>query len=127
MSTLAETKSGLFLNWETTLNRSHEDAVRLTRTPQVVQLRRRDRMVREVWGADSEFLAAEENTELFRQVVGRLLNARLTQELMYGDLMQAREVLKRLKESGAPISPKTHLARMLSNIPGGISLLRSLR
>ncbi len=40
------------------VNRSHEDAVRLTRLPKLVQLARRVAMIERIWCADSAFMAA---------------------------------------------------------------------
>lgn len=124
---IAREHSGLFLHWETALNRSHEDEYRLTRTPQVKQFRKRDAMLHRVWGNDQAFLAEAENQRIFDQVVGDVLNTRFIQELIYGDPDEARLVLKRLKASHQAMSAKTRLGRVLMNIPGGIAPIRKWR
>jgi glycosyltransferase involved in cell wall biosynthesis len=52
---LSKERGCVFVPAETTLNRSHEDATRLTRTDPTLRMRRRVAMIHRVWRADSEF------------------------------------------------------------------------
>jgi hypothetical protein len=45
------------MDLETTVNRSHDDAVRLTRLPQELQTARRIDLINRVWKSDSAFYA----------------------------------------------------------------------
>lgn len=54
-SRLSKKQGAVYVDRETTLNRSHDDEVRLTRLDQRMQLERQLAMTRDVWGSDSEF------------------------------------------------------------------------
>lgn len=53
---LSKRCGGVFVPKETTLNRSHEDAVRLTRIDASVQLQRRIALIQRVWRQDQAFM-----------------------------------------------------------------------
>ena len=53
---LSHRRGVVFVTADTTLNRSHEDAVRLTRTDPSLRLRRRVTFISRLWRADPEFM-----------------------------------------------------------------------
>lgn len=125
-SRLSHRHSALFLDMETAVNRSHEDAVRLTRLPQHVQLARRLDMIERVWKKDDKFYSSH------RQEVDVLEDTLLlklaTHQAMNSDRRAARESLRRrdqLKFKKRTINDA--LLAILIGLPGSTTLLNYLQ
>lgn len=88
---LSHRHSALYMDIETTVNRSHEDEVRLTRLPQAVQTRRRLAMIDRVWQADRDF--CRQYGHDIEAVKNDLWMKLARQQAMAGDISSARESL----------------------------------
>ncbi len=116
----------VFIDLEAACNRSHEDAVRLTRTDHKIQLTNRLEMIDRVWKQDAEFLAehsaatSEEECQLSYQL--------LKMYLFQLDKKTARLVLARMEKLGDLADhDKLFLARLLIRTPGSCYLLIFIR
>jgi len=90
---LSHRYSAIFMDLETTVNRSHEDAVRLTRVPQQLQLARRLNMIERIWKSDRHFYARH-HEEVDALEHGLLLTL-ATQQALNADIHAARNTLRR--------------------------------
>lgn len=110
---------------ETTFNRSHEDAVRLTRVDSSIQLGRRIAMIDRLWRADRQFYAG--HGDKVDEVQHGLLLQAAKQHLLSGRGEQARASLKRAKQLSVDPSIKESVLRGLAGIPGSSFMLMVLR
>jgi hypothetical protein len=83
-----------YLDVETTLNRSHEDAVRLTRVSRTIRAERRVRMIERVWGADQEYYTR--NQHEVEGVWSQALLDLAKSQLLDGDSRGARSSIRQL-------------------------------
>ena len=116
----------LYIDLQTTFNRSHEDAVRLTRVDSSVQLGRRISLIDRLWRADRQFYAkyGDKVDEIQRDL---LLQA-AKQHLLAGRGAQARAHLKRASAiSSERQSLNESVLRLLASIPGCGLVLHALR
>jgi len=123
---LSRLAGALFTDVETTINRSHEDAVRLTRADPRRRLARRIAMIDRVWRADAEFNARRETdiNAVQRQLLVRL--ARM--HLLESDAPAARAALRRASELAGGLRSAADWATLcLAHLPGGGQSLRALR
>jgi glycosyltransferase involved in cell wall biosynthesis len=109
-----------------TLNRSHEDEVRLTRTLPAIQLEKRISMIDRLWRQDPEFMAQHGSSVDLRQF--DLLLGLARNRLLAGDVARARAALA----CAAPIrSDRRTLQwfalRVVAYLPGATLLLRAAR
>lgn len=88
---LSRRHGAAFLDLETTLNRSHEDAVRLTRISASLQALRRVEMIERVWKADADFF--RERREEVERAQGEALVILAKLSLLDGDSRRARSAL----------------------------------
>lgn len=124
-SRLSHRHSALFLDLETTVNRSHEDEVRLTRLPQHVQLARRLDMIERVWKTDRDFYA--EHQEGVDMLEDSLLLKLATQQALNADKQGAQKSLRRRKRlKFKQRSIKEGILAMIMNLPGNVMILRSI-
>jgi len=93
---LSRLEGALFCDLETTLNRSHEDAVRLTRVDPRRRLALRIAMIDRVWRSDGEFMAR--NAAAVERLESRLLHRLARTQLLYSDAEAARGSLRRAGE-----------------------------
>ena len=77
---LSRKTDNLFLNVETTLNRGHDDEVRLTRQPVTYKFQKRMEMIDRIWSKDTQFLKSHKS-ELLTVKSGIL--ASLTKSLIF--------------------------------------------
>lgn len=123
---LSHRHSALYMDVETAVNRSHEDAVRLTRLPQPLQLRRRLDMINRVWASDPAFYAAHgtEVDAVRHEVSGRLAR----QQAMAGDIEGARQTIRQQRTLRATRKPgmQDRILALTINLPGASVLLRAL-
>lgn len=121
-SRLSHRYSSLYLDMETTVNRSHEDAVRLTRLPQHLQLARRLDMIERVWKRDDLFYSShQQEVDVLEDALLLKLAAHQT---MNNDKRAARESLRRrnqLKFKKRTI--KDNLLAIILSLPGSTRLL----
>lgn len=123
---LSHRYSALFLDLATAVNRSHEDAVRLTRLPQHLQFSRRLAMIERVWKADSAFYAQyQKEVDLVEEA---LLLKLATQQAMNGDGRAARESLcRRQRLNLQNRNFKDTLLAIIIRLPGSTWLLNSVQ
>lgn len=119
----------VYVDIETALNRSHEDAVRLTRLPKTVQTARRIEMINHVWKADQDF-----NERYRADICGverDLLLKLATYQLIEGDRHAARDSMNTRARLTGPC--RRFLRAMeaanwtFAYLPGGSTLLRIAR
>lgn len=116
----------LFMDVETTLNRSHEDAVRLTRMPKAFRLQRRLNMIRRVWKQDFAYYA--EHRQQVDQLEHQLLIKLALLHLLESNTAAARTALRQAQT--LPVtdhSLRTYLIKLAVQLPGASTALRSLR
>jgi glycosyltransferase involved in cell wall biosynthesis len=122
---LSRAEGALFTDVETTLNRSHEDAVRLTRLDPALRLARRIAMIDRVWRADAPFLARRRADIDAVQHALLLRLARL--QLLESRGAEARETLDRAAGLAAAGADGAWATRCLSYLPGSGTALRAAR
>ena len=120
---LSHRHGAVFADVPAALNRSHEDAVRLTRVDVAIQLEKRIALIDRLWRQDPEFLAghaAEVDSRQFSLLLGLA-----RRQLLAGDVTRARAVLARAKplRSGHDSGQWRALA-IASHVPGATMLLR---
>jgi glycosyltransferase involved in cell wall biosynthesis len=125
-SQLSRLECALFVDLETTINRSHEDAVRLTRADPRHRLARRISMIDRVWRKDAEFLA--NHREEVDRVQVQLLDQLARMQLLADDRHASRNTLRRAAAlSGEGRSINDWVLQCLTHVPGSGRLLRALR
>jgi glycosyltransferase involved in cell wall biosynthesis len=93
---LSHRYGALYMDAETTINRSHEDAVRLTRLPQITQLKRRVAMIDRTWAVDAAFYRHHQaSVDVERH---DLLVRLARQQFLEGETIDARDSLRRARE-----------------------------
>lgn len=116
----------VYANLSTTYNRSHEDAVRLTRGDPGVRLGRRIAMIDRVWRADKEFYS--KFGDKVDEVQRALLLQAARRDLLSARRNQARAYLKRAASIDTDRkSIHESVLRMLASIPGSGWGLRGMR
>lgn len=113
-----------YLDVQTTLNRSHDSATRLTNTSFRSKTASRLRMIRELWCSDCEFMA--DNRDLVGHTIGRLAESLYRSELNIGNAAGAAEAYSMLATSNYPLRPTTRLLRLAESVPGALGAIRSL-
>lgn len=123
---LSHRYSALFMELDTTINRSHEDAVRLTRLPQQLQLARRLEMIERIWKSDREFYAKhQKEVDLLEH---SLLLQLATHQAMNADIHAARDSLhRRHRLVFKQHSVRGALLATIIHLPGGAWLLNSAK
>lgn len=122
---LSKRSGAVYADTEAAINRSHDDAVRLTRLPATIQLSRRINMINRVWRADGAlmermgFAVNDEQARLLLQL------ARI--QLAEGADAEARSSLN----EAAELSPRfrnreRRLLSVASHIPGSGRVMRKL-
>lgn len=123
---LSHRHGAAFIEVETAFNRSHEDAVRLTRADRRLQIGKRLAMINSLWKLDDDFYSRHKpkvDAELAK-FWGQLLKL----HLMIGDTRAAKEAVAELnKLNCAGIGAKTHLYKILAHVPGSPRMLSMLR
>lgn len=123
---LSRLECALFVDLETAINRSHEDAVRLTRADPRQRLARRISMIDRVWRNDARFMA-QHRAEVDR-VQRELLNWLARMHLLADDRAASRGALRRAAElSGARRSINDWASLCLAHVPGTGRVLRMIR
>ena len=123
---LSKRHGAVYADVPATLNRSHEDEVRLTRTPPAIQLEKRIAMIDRIWRQDPAFLAGQGRAVDVRQF--DLLLGLARNRLLAGDSSGARPALVR----AAPLrrgrrTLQWAALRVVAHLPGAAVLLRAAR
>jgi glycosyltransferase involved in cell wall biosynthesis len=114
---LSKEASCLYIDLATTFNRSHEDAVRLTRVDPKLRLSRRIALIDRLWRADKPFYAAHRDD--VDEVQHALLLRAAKMHLLAARRNEARAHLKRASAiSGEQTSLKERALRAAAAIPG---------
>lgn len=123
---LSRNHPAIYMPVETACNRSHEEAGRLTRTPDPIQLQRRLEMIERTWAADSEFMASDANRRRVTDIRLRYLTALLRHQLRDSQDDAVRETLRHVQAIDADIGFGLRAIGLLARIPGGLAALRGL-
>ena len=121
---LSRNHPAIYMPVETACNRSHEEAGRLTRTPDAVQLKCRMNMIDRTWAADTEFMASERNRRRVDAVRLHYLLALAKHQLRDDDDDALRATLQRIETLDINVGLAPRLLRVLAGVPGGLSALR---
>jgi glycosyltransferase involved in cell wall biosynthesis len=120
---LSHAEGALYAAIETTLNRSHEDAVRLTRLDPGVRLARRISMIDRVWRADPVF-CAQHGADI--DAVQHALLLRLARlQVLHSNGADARATLDRAAALMSGGSTRAWATKCLSHVPGSGPALRA--
>jgi len=111
---LSQRGGAVFIQHETTLNRSHEDATRLTRTDPTLRLRRRIAMIRRVWRQDARF-SAQHGEEIDR-IEAMCLRGLTRMYVARGDNELARAALSELKQVSS-LGCRDRLLATMARVP----------
>lgn len=123
---LSRRHGAAFLEVETAFNRSHEDAVRLTRADRRLQIGNRLAMINALWKLDDDFylLHKPEVDGELAKCWGQLLKL----HLMAGDTRAAKRAASKLNKLNSDgISAEVCLYKMLAHIPGSPRMLSMLK
>ncbi|MCK4585931.1 MAG: glycosyltransferase [Gammaproteobacteria bacterium] len=93
---LSHRYSAAYIDIETTLNRSHEDIVRLTRTGTKEQINMRLEMIHRIWESDTDYAASHKDN--MNSVKYDLLTRLLKHSLSISDMHEAKQVVKKLNK-----------------------------
>lgn len=116
----------VFVDAETTLNRSHEDPWRLTRVESSVQVRRRIAMIRRLWRGDASFLKEHEGA--VDRIEAQCLRQLIRRQLVIGETGAARESLRELRQlSAARAYPADIVLSALAYVPFSRNFVGALR
>lgn len=116
----------LYADLETTFNRSHEDAVRLTRTDPSLRLGRRIALIDRLWRADKQFVS--QYREEIDEVQHALLLKAAKMHLLAARRSEARAHLKRAGAiSREDSSLKERALRTVAAVPGSGLMLFAAR
>ncbi len=123
---LSKKSGAIFLDIESTLNRSHEDAVRLTRLDQKIQIPRMIALADRVWRQDKDFCSAYANEIDNVQYMHYIQLIKL--QLVDSDLISARENISKAEKLNT-IKNKLSLKfyKLLAYMPGSLFLLKLFR
>jgi glycosyltransferase involved in cell wall biosynthesis len=123
---LSRRNGAAFIDLEIAFNRSHEDAVRLTRVDHRIRIDKRLDMVARVWKKDPVFYAQHQSAVDGEMM--RLWSLQLKLCLLAGDVPQAKRAVAELDRfPPAGLSAQAKLYRMLTLVPGSSRWLSGLR
>jgi protein-tyrosine-phosphatase/glycosyltransferase involved in cell wall biosynthesis len=123
---LAQSASCIFLTVPTAMNRSHDDAVRLTRKSPLIRMRDRLNLINDVWRSDKKFMDAH-GVEV-EKVEGELFSKMALFCLFEDRLQEARDYLSRWRSlPSATLGAKGLVLLLAAHLPWGPMLLRWLR
>lgn len=123
---LSRNHPAAYMPVETACNRSHEEAGRLTRTADSIQLQRRLEMIERTWAADPAFMAADDNRRRVAAVQLRYLAALVKQQLREAQDDALRTTLQRIAALPADPGAGWRALRRMAQVPFGLPALRAL-
>lgn len=125
-SRISHRHGAAYLDFETTLNRSHQDEVRLTRKDPRIRLKQRIGMIDRLWRQDELF--SRSRLSDIDAVQGKLLLRLAVLNALAGDDDAARSTLQRLTSfQNPPKSISSRLVQSTISIPFGPAVLRGIR
>jgi glycosyltransferase involved in cell wall biosynthesis len=123
---LSKAHKAAYINIETTLNRSHEDEFRLTRTDLTIQLAKKVEFIKRVWKSDTQFY--KENKSEVDQTLNKTLLNLCYLHVLNGHANEANSALQEITPPYSGLDNKKLLiANMGIKIPGGSQLLKFAR
>lgn len=125
---LSKRCGGVFVPKETTLNRSHEDAVRLTRVDPCLRLQRRIALIQRLWRQDQAFMRSRKSE--VDQVEAECLRRMARLSISAGNGGAARAALRSLQGIVGRRTVRDSLLWALACAPfarAAVGLMRSLR
>jgi glycosyltransferase involved in cell wall biosynthesis len=125
---LSHRSAAVFVPRETTLNRSHDDAVRLTRADPRLRMQRRIGLIHRVWRQDPVFMQA--HAEQVNRVEAAVLRRLARVNIAAGGGAAARDSLRGLRAIGGKLTASDALLWALSSIAvtgAGVGLYRVVR
>jgi glycosyltransferase involved in cell wall biosynthesis len=125
---LSHRSAAVFVPRETALNRSHDDAVRLTRTDPRLRMQRRIGLIHRLWRQDPAFMQAHgaEVTRIEAAVLRRLARVNIAA----GSGAEARDSLRGVRAIGGRLAASDALLWALSSVGiagAGVALYRVVR
>lgn len=123
---LSKRHPAIYMPIETACNRSHEEAGRLTRTPDVIQLQRRLDMIARTWAADAEFMADPDRRARTVHVQFHYLGALAKQQLREGTAADVRQTLARARSLKSELPLDLRALNLFAALPAGLGLLRGI-
>lgn len=120
---LAKKHHGIYIDIDTAANRSHEDAIRLTRTPERIQLAKRLRMVSSVWAADDDFM--DQNGTRVHNIQAHYHATLAKLALQEGAYPDVRENLKKAIELQPDSGILLKFMDIFSSLPGSLALVHA--
>ncbi len=125
---LSHRTGAVFVPRETTLNRSHDDAVRLTRTDPRLRVQRRIGLLRQLWRQDAGFMSAHARD--VNEVEAGCLRRLAKLSIASGNSADARRCLQELRAIPGRVTLADRVSWALSWMPfadGCVQLLRTVR
>lgn len=123
---LSKEHPAIYMPIETACNRSHEEAGRLTRTPDVIQLQHRLEMIARTWAADTDFMADPDRRTRTLHVQFQYLAALAKQQLRAGTAADVRQTLARARLLQSELPLDLRALHVFASLPAGLGLLRGI-
>lgn len=123
---LSKEHPAIYMPVETACNRSHEEAGRLTRTPDVIQLQRRLEMINRTWASDEMFTADPRRRARIAQVQFHYLAALAKLQLREGTAAEIRQTLAQARALNPELPLDLRALNTFASLPGGLDLLRGI-
>lgn len=123
---LARDNTACFLDTATAINRSHDDAVRLTTNCNRLRTAEcRLSLIERVWKKDAKFMAS--HRELVKRIEAEQLSIVATQLLLEKKASEAKAALKRIAALGGRSGNSVKLLSLFAYSPGGPAALTAAR
>jgi glycosyltransferase involved in cell wall biosynthesis len=123
---LSKAHNAVFINLETTLNRSHEDDIRLTRTDHTIQLSKRVEFIKRVWKSDKQFY--KDNKLNVDQTLNQTLLELSYNHILNGKTDAAKTAFQEITPPFTGLSNKKLLISKIGmRVPGGSQLLKLIK
>lgn len=123
---LSRNHPAIYMPVETACNRSHEEAGRLTRTPDIIQLQRRLDMIARTWASDTDFMTDPANRNRVGEIQFRYLVALAKHQLRVSGDGEFLETLKRAQNLNPRLPASLRAIRLAAVVPGGLNLVRHI-
>jgi len=104
-----------FIPYETTLNRSHFDEVRITKMPELNQLERRLELIDRVWEKDSDFVI--ENKNSIEKIKSKIFLDLVKHYILINKVNQANLYLRKINKKNIYNKIFYMFSRILLKIP----------
>lgn|GEM_PF-1732142 len=123
---IARSWDGGFMDVETTINRGHDDDVRLTRTTAFNACKNRLALIERVWRKDPDFIGR--NEEMVRSIESDQLFIMAKEYLLAGETYKSRQTLGRIRELKiGKARIKVFALGIIARMPGAGNIMLALR